>query len=91
MSSTAPAARTRAGIVAVAREHLAAELRIEHALVTDDCVLRELPGADSIHLLRVVSRLEREWDIEFDDDDVFSSNTFAELVEMICSYLARRQ
>jgi acyl carrier protein len=87
--SNAIATSTRSEIVDIARDQLAAELKIEASDIVDDTVLRELPGADSIHLLRVVSRLEREWDTEFDDEDIFTSNTFADLVDMVSSYLAR--
>jgi acyl carrier protein len=87
--SNAIAASTRREVADTARAHLAAELKIEASAITEDCVLRELPGVDSIQLLRVVSRLEREWDIEFDDEDVFTSNTFADLADMVTSYVIR--
>jgi acyl carrier protein len=87
--SNAIAASTRREVADTVRVHLAAELKIEASAITEDSVLRELPGVDSIQLLRVVSRLEREWDIEFDDEDVFASNTFADLADMVTSYVTR--
>lgn len=87
--SNAIATPTRVEIADIARGHLAAELKIDPSAIADDSVLRELPGADSIHLLRVVSRLEREWDAEFDDEDIFKSTTLADLVSMVASYLTR--
>jgi acyl carrier protein len=87
--SDAIAASTRREVADTARVHLAAELKIEASAITEDSVLRELPGVDSIQLLRVVSRLEREWDIELDDEDVFASSTFADLADMVTSYLTR--
>ena len=85
--SNAIATPARGEAADTARVHLAAELKIDASAITDDCVLRELPGADSIQLLRVVSRLEREWDIEFEDEDIFSSVTFADLADMVTSYV----
>jgi acyl carrier protein len=79
---------TRGEVADTARAHLAAELKIDASAITEDCVLRELPGVDSIQLLRVVSRLEREWDTEFEDEDIFSSVTFADLADMVISYLS---
>ncbi len=85
--SNAIATPTRAEIADTVRTHLAAELKIDPAAITEDCALRELPGVDSIQLLRVVSRLEREWDTEFEDEDIFSSVTFADLANMVASYV----
>jgi acyl carrier protein len=87
--SNAVATPTRGEIADTARVYLAAELKIDASAITEDSVLRELPGVDSIQLLRVVSRLEREWDTEFDDEDVFASATFADLADMVTSYVTR--
>jgi len=83
-STTTPA---RDQIAEVVRTNLAQELKTEPSSITDDGVLKDLPGADSIHLLRVVSRLERHWDVEFNDEDIFSSTTFADLVTLVGTYL----
>jgi acyl carrier protein len=45
--------------------------------------LSELPGADSVKLVRVVSRLERLYDLEFEDDDVFAVKTADDLVALV--------
>ncbi|GAA1964265.1 acyl carrier protein [Amycolatopsis minnesotensis] len=86
-STTLP---TREQVTDIARALLAAELKIGEAEIAGPSVLRELPGADSIHLLRVVSQLERQWDTEFDDDDIFSSRTLDELVDLVLSYLEKK-
>ena len=64
-------------------EYLAAELKISTAEVGGADVLKELPGADSMKLLRVVSKLERRWNVEFDDKDIFSARTIDELVALV--------
>ncbi|GIJ43672.1 hypothetical protein Val02_05580 [Virgisporangium aliadipatigenens] len=70
------------------RALLADELHLEPAEITDDDVLGDLPGADSLRLLRVVTRLERHWDVEFSDEEVFGATTFADLVALVRGHLA---
>jgi acyl carrier protein len=78
---------TREQVAAVVRELLGQELKIAPSDITDDVVLKELPGADSVRLVRVVSRLERHWDREFEDERVFDVRRFDELVTLALSYL----
>jgi acyl carrier protein len=66
------------------RALIAAELSIDPASIGADAVLKELPGADSVRLLRVVAKLERQYDTEFEDDDIFevvTPNDLARLAE----------
>lgn len=74
-------------VAASIRELLAQELKIAPRDIADDAVLKELPGADSVRLVRVVSRLERRWDAEFEDEQVFGLRSFDELVALTLSYL----
>jgi len=74
---------TREKIVEVIAEYLATELKISTTEISGTDVLKELPGADSMKLLRVVSKLERQWDIEFDDEAIFSVKTVEELVALV--------
>jgi acyl carrier protein len=86
---TSPATTpTREEVVFVIRELLGQELKISPADIADGAVLKELPGADSVRLVRVVSRLERHWDREFDDDHVFDLRTLDELVTLTLAHLA---
>jgi len=86
---TSPTATpTRDQVAAVVRGLLSQELKIEPASIADDAILKELPGADSVRLVRVVSRLERHWDREFDDEQVFSLRRFDELVSLTLDGLA---
>lgn len=86
----APAIPTHQQVAAVVREVLGRELKIAPEEIADDAVLKELPGADSVRLVRVVSRLERQWDREFDDERVFGLSRFDELVSLARSCLADR-
>jgi acyl carrier protein len=85
--TTSTATPTRDQVAALAREFLCQELKIDPATIADDAVLKELPGADSVHLVRVVSRLERHWDREFEDEEVFELRRFDELVTLMLSHL----
>jgi acyl carrier protein len=78
---------TREQVAAVVREFLGQELKIAPSDIADDAVLKELPGADSVRLVRVVSRLERHWDREFDDDQVFDLRKLDDLVTLTLTYL----
>jgi acyl carrier protein len=71
------------------RELLAHELSLSPAEIADDDVLGDLPGADSLRLLRLVTRLERHWDIEFSDEEVFDATTFADLVTLVRTHVGR--
>lgn len=86
--TTSTAAPTRDQVAAVARELLGQELKIEPSAIADDAILKELPGADSVHLVRVVSRLERHWDTELEDEQVFELRRFDELVTLMLSCLS---
>ncbi|MEU9289039.1 acyl carrier protein [Streptomyces sp. NPDC048275] len=45
--------------------------------------LQLLPNADSLRLLRTISALERKYDIELDDADIYGARTVADLTEII--------
>lgn len=86
---TSPATRwSREEVADITRELLGQELKIPPSDISDDAVLKELPGADSVRLARVVSRLERHWDMEFDDDQVFDLRNFDGLVTLTLSVIA---
>jgi acyl carrier protein len=87
MTSTT-ATPTRDQVAAAVREFLGQELKIMPSDIASDAVLKELPGADSVRLVRVVSWLERHFDREFDDEHVFELRSFDELVTLTLSYLA---
>jgi len=70
-------------IASVVTEYLATELKIAADGIGGTDVLRDLPGADSMKMLRVVSKLERKWDVEFDDEAIFAVKTVDELVALV--------
>ncbi|MFI6094833.1 acyl carrier protein [Lentzea sp. NPDC051213] len=74
---------TRDQIASVTAGYLAAELKISAAGISGTDVLRDMPGADSMKMLRVVSKLEREWKVEFDDEEIFAATTVDELITLV--------
>ena len=74
---------TREEIASVTAGYLAAELKIRTTDIAAADVLRDLPGADSMKMLRVVSKLERRWDVEFEDSEIFAVKTVDELVTLV--------
>lgn len=48
-----------------------------------DTDLREVEGADSIKVLRLIARIEREYDVELEDEDVFGVSTIAEIAGVL--------
>jgi acyl carrier protein len=77
---------SRTEIATIVRGHIGAELGVDPSGLSDDTVLKDLAGADSVRLLRIVSKLERQLDTEFDDDDIFRSTTVGELVTLVHGY-----
>jgi acyl carrier protein len=69
----------------------AAEFGLDRAQIGPDTVLKQLPGADSVQLLRVVAKVERRYDVEFDDEDVFAVRTPNELAALIVRLAANGQ
>jgi acyl carrier protein len=85
--TTSTAMPSYAHVATVVREVLGQELKIAPADIAEDAVLKELPGADSVRLVRVVSRLERHLDREFDDEQVFELSRLDELAALAFSCL----
>ncbi|HTJ66789.1 MAG TPA: acyl carrier protein [Actinospica sp.] len=78
-----PAALDATAVADRLREMAAAELKIDAADIPGDAVLKQLPGADSVRLMRIVARAERDFDLEFDDEDIFKVRTLDELVGLV--------
>ncbi len=64
------------------------ELGLADGAIGPDADLRDVEGADSVKVLRMVSKIEREYDIELDDEAVFSVSTIAEISAVVSRALA---
>ena len=59
------------------------ELRLPDEQLGVGTRLRELPGVESIKLLRIVAKIERAYGVEFEDEVVFRVQTIGELAAAI--------
>jgi acyl carrier protein len=76
-------------IAAVIRGFVAQELKIPPDEIADDTDIRELPGVDSVKLVRAVARIERHFDIELEDEHVFSVKTIDEITRLVSEATSR--
>ncbi len=65
------------------RAQTAKELGIDIGEIAENTVLKQLPGADSVRLLRVVAQIERVYDVEFEDEDIFGVGTPRQLADLV--------
>jgi len=68
-----------AAVAAVVSE----ELNILAGDLNPDTNLRELQGVESIKVLRIVTKLERKYGVELEDETVFRVKTIRELADAI--------
>ena len=76
-----------AGVEARVRAALADELCCKPSLVRPDSTLADLPGLDSLKLLRVIAALEAEFDIGLDDEMLYSLRTVSDVTAIITEEL----
>ena len=62
---------------------IAEQLRLPAGEVTASSDLRNLPGVESIEILRIIAKIERKYGVEFDDQLVFKVRTVAEIASAI--------
>jgi acyl carrier protein len=78
------------GLVRQITEIVTAELGGPADALAPETDLRGLAGVDSVRLLRVVAKVERTWDIELDDADVFGVSSIADLSTVVGQTLRAR-
>ncbi|WP_329405807.1 acyl carrier protein [Nocardia vinacea] len=61
----------------------ATETGIAEAELRPDVDLRGMAGVDSVRVLRMVAKIERTYDIELEDQDVFGLATLADVVKVV--------
>lgn len=69
---------------------VSAELGLDTTDVPPSTDLRELPGLDSIKILRAVTKIEKHYDVELDDEVVFQISSVDGLAEIVEGLLADR-
>ncbi|PPK64914.1 acyl carrier protein [Actinokineospora auranticolor] len=61
----------------------AAEIGVPAAELAPETDLRGVEGVDSVKVLRMIAKIEREFDIELEDEDVFGVSTVAEVAAVV--------
>jgi acyl carrier protein len=82
---------TREQITATVTAIVADVLAVPAAALDTGTDLREVEGADSIKVLRLIARIEREYDVELEDADVFGVSTIADVTGVVEKALAARE
>lgn len=77
-------------IIATLTTIVATELDVPAETVAPDTDLRGMPGADSVKVLRVIAKIEREYDVELDDEDVFSVSSIEDVADIVHRVLAEQ-
>ncbi|WP_067689522.1 acyl carrier protein [Nocardia jejuensis] len=70
-------------ILRTVTEIAAAETGLPEAELRPDADLRAMAGVDSVRVLRMIARIERTFDIELEDEDVFGTSTLAEVATVV--------
>ncbi|MGQ0842008.1 acyl carrier protein [Actinokineospora sp.] len=77
-------------IIGTVTELVAKEFGTPRSGLTPDLDLSTVEGADSVKVLRVVAKIERAYDIELEDDEVFGFKTIRDVATSVESTLAAR-
>lgn len=70
------------------RETICQELQIEPQVISDQASLRDMPGIESLKFLRVILCIEERYNVELEEQVVFSVNTIEELAIAVADQLS---
>jgi acyl carrier protein len=82
-------AEDRAALTCAVWEVLSTQLPLTNLEPDPALVLRNLPGADSIRVMRSVAGLERRFGVEFDDSRIFALTTLGDLIDLVAATIAQ--
>ncbi|WP_018685819.1 acyl carrier protein [Actinokineospora enzanensis] len=68
----------------------AAEIGIPAAELAADTDLRGVEGVDSVKVLRMIAKIEREYDIELEDEDVFGVSSVSDVATVVEKALSEK-
>ncbi len=77
------APRTREGVMGLVRDHLASELQIDEARITEDSRFREDLEADSLDLYELVMELEDTYAIKVTEEEAVGIRTVGNAVDFV--------
>ncbi|WP_069167847.1 acyl carrier protein [Nocardia altamirensis] len=72
-----------ADILRTVTEIAVAETGIAEADLRPDADLRGMAGVDSVRVLRMVAKIEKTFDIELEDEDVFGLSSLDDVVLVV--------
>ncbi len=61
----------------------AAEIGVEPSELAADADLRGMAGVDSVRVLRMIAKIEKTYDVELEDEDVFGMSTLNDVVRVV--------
>lgn len=64
------------------------EIGIDAGTASDDMAYDSLKGWDSLKHLVIVSRLEDEFELEFEVDDIIDMSTLGKIKDIVARYIA---
>ncbi|MRH88328.1 acyl carrier protein [Nocardia sp. SYP-A9097] len=74
---------TTTEILRTVTEIAVAETGLPATVLLPEADLRGMAGVDSVRVLRMIARIERRFDIELDDQDVFGTSTLADVAAVV--------
>jgi acyl carrier protein len=77
-------------IKATIRDILCRELKLDPQAIADQTNLREIPGIESLKILRIILRIEEHYDIELEEQVVFSVETIENIAVAVANLLAKK-
>lgn len=88
MTETSRTSAELAGIEQAVREVIAGELQLATSDVDMSRDLRNVEGVDSVKVLRVIAKVERKYDIELADEQVFSFKSGNDVVAAVAEVIS---
>jgi acyl carrier protein len=82
--------KTKDDIISTVIELVATEFGRPVAELTPDLDLSSVEGADSVKVLRAIARIERTFDVELEDDQVFGFKTINNVADAVMELMAGR-
>jgi acyl carrier protein len=79
------------GIEDAIKKIVRSTLNLPESEIASSTNLRDLPGVESIKILRIVASLEKKFDIRLDDQVVFRVSTIEELAGAVSKLVEERQ
>ncbi|GAA5069266.1 acyl carrier protein [Thermocatellispora tengchongensis] len=70
-------------IIRTLTEIAAAETGLPAERLGPDVELRGVEGVDSVRVLRMIAKVERRYDVELEDEDVFGATTIAQVAAVV--------